>query len=444
MGGGTRHCREQSARRTSGDANCQHSRRKRYKENSPSCSSSSDSELEASPFVGRYTGSQDCLATESVRQVATICGTHTYTMIGYTLARAMGSGTRLCSDMFEVGGQLFRLEVYPAGLNADTHKYVSLFLTTSGSTRPGHLLYELSIEDKSKLKPQHITEARTASTPTAPTEAAAIMAPQPGIVAGFPKFIKANFLHRNARRFLPDDTLTVRATVKMLTGWSSFPVAAPQQPQLFSVAPGTAAIPVPMQLLPPQLPTQSPQPPQLPYSPQQPQPQAVAHPPLQAAYMVAPGMTPGGPAPATAPPALGSYSPAAGGVCSCGGSGGAASGLGLGPPPQQQQPHEQQVLLPAWQPCSCMQQPQPSPQQEQQQQQPVTYGVYPGPYQEQQPQPQQPQQQQQPVTYGVYAGPYQQQSPQAQQENQHPVTYGVYSGAYQLQPQQEQQQHVAY
>ncbi len=40
----------------------------------------------------------------------------------FSLARAMGCGTRLCSDLFEVAGQLFRLEVYPAGFTADTRK----------------------------------------------------------------------------------------------------------------------------------------------------------------------------------------------------------------------------------------------------------------------------------------------------------------------------------
>ena len=34
----------------------------------------------------------------------------------------MGCGTRLCSDLFEVGGQLFRLEVYPSGVTPDTRR----------------------------------------------------------------------------------------------------------------------------------------------------------------------------------------------------------------------------------------------------------------------------------------------------------------------------------
>lgn len=60
----------------------------------------------------------------------------------------MGCGTRLCSDFFEVGGQMFRLEVYPAGFTADTRKHVSVFLTTPGSINPNHVLYEVAILDQ--------------------------------------------------------------------------------------------------------------------------------------------------------------------------------------------------------------------------------------------------------------------------------------------------------
>lgn len=40
----------------------------------------------------------------------------------FTLARTMGPGTRLCSELFEVSGQLFRLELYPAGVGEDSRR----------------------------------------------------------------------------------------------------------------------------------------------------------------------------------------------------------------------------------------------------------------------------------------------------------------------------------
>lgn len=60
----------------------------------------------------------------------------------------MGCGSRLCSDYFEVCGQLFRLEVYPGGFTADTRRFVSVFLTTPGALNPNHIMYELAILDQ--------------------------------------------------------------------------------------------------------------------------------------------------------------------------------------------------------------------------------------------------------------------------------------------------------
>ena len=60
----------------------------------------------------------------------------------------MGAGTRLCSDFFEVCGQLFRLEVYPGGFTADTRRFVSVFLTTPGAVNPNHVMYEVAILDQ--------------------------------------------------------------------------------------------------------------------------------------------------------------------------------------------------------------------------------------------------------------------------------------------------------
>lgn len=60
----------------------------------------------------RYPGLQ---STSSYRQLTTIGCCHQYTIRGYALAKGLGPGTRMCSDLFEAGGQQFRLEIYPAG-----------------------------------------------------------------------------------------------------------------------------------------------------------------------------------------------------------------------------------------------------------------------------------------------------------------------------------------
>lgn len=60
----------------------------------------------------------------------------------------MGCSARMCSDYFRIGGQLFRLEVYPAGYTADTRKHMSVFLTTPGSMLANQVFYEISILDQ--------------------------------------------------------------------------------------------------------------------------------------------------------------------------------------------------------------------------------------------------------------------------------------------------------
>eukprot|EP00878_Enallax_costatus_P022719 GHUV01024122.1.p2 GENE.GHUV01024122.1~~GHUV01024122.1.p2 ORF type:complete len:196 (+),score=44.40 GHUV01024122.1:593-1180(+) len=62
--------------------------------------------------TSRYPGLH---TSSSYRQLTTVGCCHQYTISGYALARSLGPGTRMCSDLFEAGGQQFRLEVYPAG-----------------------------------------------------------------------------------------------------------------------------------------------------------------------------------------------------------------------------------------------------------------------------------------------------------------------------------------
>ena len=48
----------------------------------------------------------------------------------------------------QVGGCMFRLEVYPSGFSADTKRHVSVFLTTPNSLNFNHVLHEISILDQ--------------------------------------------------------------------------------------------------------------------------------------------------------------------------------------------------------------------------------------------------------------------------------------------------------
>jgi len=66
----------------------------------------------------------------------------------YTLSKALGSGICLRSDTFTAGGQQFQLEVYPAGVSADSSHHLSIFLTTLSPQSPQHVLYEVAIVDQ--------------------------------------------------------------------------------------------------------------------------------------------------------------------------------------------------------------------------------------------------------------------------------------------------------
>eukprot|EP00798_Chlamydomonas_sp_ICE-L_P004497 gene4497-14655_t len=165
----------------------------------------------------------------SYRQLDMICGSHQYSVCGFSLARSMGCGTRLCSDYFEVAGQMFRVETYPAGFTADTCRYMSVFLTTPGSINPNHILFEIAILDQSG-KDRNIVETRgmtngmSGHNGMGPFQCGPLYSTCRGIVAAVPKFIKSSYLAKHARRYIPRDMLAIRATVQVLRGWSSAPV----------------------------------------------------------------------------------------------------------------------------------------------------------------------------------------------------------------------------
>jgi len=149
-----------------------------------------------------------------------LSGSHQFTLSGFSLARSMGCGTRLCSEFFEVAGMMFRLEVYPSGYTADTRRYISAFLTTPGAINPNHLLYEVAVLDQSG-RDRHITVSRGCHN----ERNGPMLAHCHGVVAAVPRLAKARELEEHPKRYLPNDMLVVRATVQILRGWSGPPIS---------------------------------------------------------------------------------------------------------------------------------------------------------------------------------------------------------------------------
>ncbi|KAI4382813.1 hypothetical protein MLD38_008726 [Melastoma candidum] len=77
-------------------------------------------------------------------------GSHTFTISGYSLAKGMGPGKYISSDVFTVGGYDWAMYFYPDGKNAeDTMMYVSVFIALASDGTDVRALFELTLVDQS-------------------------------------------------------------------------------------------------------------------------------------------------------------------------------------------------------------------------------------------------------------------------------------------------------
>ncbi|KAL0022805.1 hypothetical protein WJX79_011008 [Trebouxia sp. C0005] len=212
-------------------------RRSKRSQGSETGSSGDDSDSEDDSWT-RWEGvsGQAMPSTSSYRHLDTLGGCHEYHISGFSLAHGLGPGVRLCSDYFEVAGQLWRLEVYPAGVSVEAANYLSLFLTTPGSTATSNqVLHKIVIVDQSG-KGHHIIKSK--SRVHGPLLASR------GIVAAYPKAVKLSHLMSHAKHYLFHDTLLVRATVQIVRSWSyDAPPTVLYQPEQYQEAhqPGLTA-----------------------------------------------------------------------------------------------------------------------------------------------------------------------------------------------------------
>ncbi|KAI4384496.1 hypothetical protein MLD38_002644 [Melastoma candidum] len=82
--------------------------------------------------------------------IETVNGSHTFTISGYSLAKGMGPGKYIASDVFTVGGYDWAMYFYPDGKNAeDTMMYVSVFIALASDGTDVRALFELTLVDQS-------------------------------------------------------------------------------------------------------------------------------------------------------------------------------------------------------------------------------------------------------------------------------------------------------
>ncbi|GAV70321.1 BTB domain-containing protein/MATH domain-containing protein [Cephalotus follicularis] len=80
----------------------------------------------------------------------TVNGSHKFTITGYSLAKGMGAGKCISSDVFTVGGYDWAIYFYPDGKNPeDNSMYVSVFIALASEGTDVRALFELTLLDQS-------------------------------------------------------------------------------------------------------------------------------------------------------------------------------------------------------------------------------------------------------------------------------------------------------
>jgi speckle-type POZ protein len=80
----------------------------------------------------------------------TVNGSHQFTIKGYSLAKGMGAGKCIPSDVFNVGGYDWGVYFYPDGKNPeDSSMYVSVFIALASEGTDVRALFELTLVDQS-------------------------------------------------------------------------------------------------------------------------------------------------------------------------------------------------------------------------------------------------------------------------------------------------------
>lgn len=88
--------------------------------------------------------------TSSRSVTETVNGSHKFVIQGYSLAKGMGVGKHIASDLFTVGGYQWAIYFYPDGKNPeDNSAYVSVFIALASEGTDVRALFELTLVDQS-------------------------------------------------------------------------------------------------------------------------------------------------------------------------------------------------------------------------------------------------------------------------------------------------------
>ncbi|XP_043715915.1 BTB/POZ and MATH domain-containing protein 3 [Telopea speciosissima] len=137
----------------------------------------------------------------------TVNGSHQFTIKGYSLAKGMGAGKYISSDMFTVGGHQWAIYFYPDGKNPeDSSMYVSVFIALASEATDVRALFELTLLDQSGKGKHKVHSHFDRSLESGP-----YTLKYRGSMWGYKRFFRRTTLETSD--YLKDDCLAMNCTV---------------------------------------------------------------------------------------------------------------------------------------------------------------------------------------------------------------------------------------
>ncbi|RYR45793.1 BTB/POZ and MATH domain-containing protein 5 [Arachis duranensis] len=161
--------------------------------------------------------------TTSRSVTQTVNGSHKFVIQGYSLAKGMGIGKHIASDVFCVGGYQWAIYFYPDGKNPeDNSAYVSAFIALASEGTDVRALFELTLVDQSGQGKHKVHSHFDRSLESGP-----YTLKYKGSMWGYKRFFRRSVLETSD--FLKNDCLKINCTVGVV-------VSATDCPQLHSIS----------------------------------------------------------------------------------------------------------------------------------------------------------------------------------------------------------------
>ncbi|CAK8538536.1 unnamed protein product [Lathyrus sativus] len=148
----------------------------------------------------------------------TLNGSHKFLIQGYSLAKGMGVGKHIASDVFTVGGYQWAIYFYPDGKNPeDGSNYVSVFIALASEGTDVRALFELTLVDQSGLGKHKVHSHFDRSLESGP-----YTLKYKGSMWGYKRFFRRNSLESSD--FLKNDCLKINCTVGVVVSATDCPL----------------------------------------------------------------------------------------------------------------------------------------------------------------------------------------------------------------------------